>query len=145
MANKGSDIARSSLNAMLDSSKAPCEITEARIGNANYFDKHFSAIPQITVPVRLPNTRQVFHIYVIRAEKRNELQRFLVDQGVDAKIHYPVPIHLQPAARHLGYKRGDLPVTESQAEKILTLPIHQYLSEGQISYVSESINKFYEK
>jgi dTDP-4-amino-4,6-dideoxygalactose transaminase len=64
-------------------------------------------------------------------------------QGVETAIHYPVPIHLQPAASHLGYSKGDFPVTETQSERILTLPIHQYLQESMIKNISNCINAFF--
>ena len=119
-------------------------VSERRRRNAALY---YSKLNQhhVFIPAEKKHEFNTWHTFVIQAERRNELKDFLQARGIETAIHYPVPIHLQPAARHLGYKRGDLPVTESQAEKILTLPIHQYLSEGQISYVSESINKFYEK
>ena len=67
----------------------------------------------------------------------------LKDNGIATGLHYPVPIHLQEAARYLGYQQGDFPVTENLAKRILTLPIHQYLSFDQIRLVGESINEFF--
>jgi dTDP-4-amino-4,6-dideoxygalactose transaminase len=60
-------------------------------------------------------------------------------------VHYPVPLHLQEAAQFLGYKEGDFPVCEAQARSILTLPVHQHLSEAQLTYVIDTIKKFYKK
>ena len=68
---------------------------------------------------------------------------FLEKQGVETKIHYPIPIHLQKPCRQLGYKKGDFPVCESQSERILTLPIHQYLTAEQLFYVTKQIKGFY--
>jgi len=68
---------------------------------------------------------------------------YLTKRGIETNIHYPVPIHLQPAATELGYKPGDLPVAERQADRILSLPIHQFLTEDDVIYVSETINRFY--
>ena len=67
----------------------------------------------------------------------------LAMKGIRTAIHYPIPIHLQPAAQGLGYKGGQFPVTERQAERILTLPIHQFLSTDDIEYVAETVNGFY--
>jgi dTDP-4-amino-4,6-dideoxygalactose transaminase len=64
-------------------------------------------------------------------------------KGIRTAIHYPVPIHLQPVAKDLGYKRGQFPATERQADRILALPIHQFLSTDDIEYVAEAINGFY--
>ncbi|MBI1774197.1 MAG: DegT/DnrJ/EryC1/StrS family aminotransferase [Proteobacteria bacterium] len=84
-----------------------------------------------------------FHTFVVQLDRRDELQRYLKDRGIGTKIHYPVPIHLQPAAAELGYAQGSLPITERQAERILSLPIHQYLSADDIDYVAETVNGFY--
>lgn len=62
---------------------------------------------------------------------------------MDAKVHYPIPLHLQPAARDLGYKRGDFPVAEAQAADIVTLPAHQFLTDSEVDYVIESVRRFY--
>ena len=69
-----------------------------------------------------------FHTFVVQVDRRDELQAYLQGRGIKTAIHYPVPIHLQPAARALGHKKGDFPVTERQAERILTLPVNQYMS-----------------
>ena len=71
------------------------------------------------------------------------LVQFLVTRGVEAKVHYPIPIHLQNAARDLGYQRGDFPVCERQADEIITLPAHQHITPEQISYSLECIRVFY--
>ena len=84
-----------------------------------------------------------FHTFVIQADDRNALQKHLGDNGVGTVMHYPIPLHLQPAARALGYKTGDFPVTERQAARILSLPVHQFLSSPDIKTVSGLINGFY--
>ena len=66
-----------------------------------------------------------------------------LDRGIEAKIHYPIPIHLQNAARDLGYKRGDFPVCERQADEVVTLPAHQYIDPEQIAYTLAAIREFY--
>jgi len=67
----------------------------------------------------------------------------LVSRGVEAKVHYPIPIHLQNAARDLGYKRGDFPVCERQAVEIITLPAHQHITAEQVGYMVSIIREFY--
>src|SRR3989338_6418047 len=74
-------------------------ITEKRIANANYYDSQLSNISELTIPKRPLNSKSVFHIYVIRAQNRDNLKLFLNRHGIDAKIHYPIPMHLQPAAK----------------------------------------------
>jgi dTDP-3-amino-2,3,6-trideoxy-4-keto-D-glucose/dTDP-3-amino-3,4,6-trideoxy-alpha-D-glucose/dTDP-2,6-dideoxy-D-kanosamine transaminase len=80
----------------------------------------------------------------VRAERRDELLRFLVDAGVEAKVHYPVPVHLQPAARGLGYGPGDFPSAERDAKTVITLPAHPYLTEDEIDFVIDRVRAFYD-
>ena len=97
--------------------------------------------------VYIPPSRNIefnsFHTFVIQVDERDKLKEFLARRGIRTAIHYPVPIHLQPAAESLGYKKGQFPVTERQADRILTLPIHQFLSNDDIEYVAETVNGFY--
>jgi dTDP-4-amino-4,6-dideoxygalactose transaminase len=86
-----------------------------------------------------------FHTFVIQVPQRDALQVYLRERGVETVVHYPVPIHLQPAAKNLGYTGGQFPNTEQQAERILSLPIHQFLKNEQIRYVAESVLEFYER
>jgi len=120
------------------------DITEKRIANAKKFDSAFQDLSDvITVPARKPNVRQVFHTYVIQVKKREELLAHLTSCGVRAKVHYPVPLHLQPAARSLGYKVGDFPMCEAHCKSILTLPVHQHLTTQEIDYTIEKVRAFY--
>ncbi len=84
-----------------------------------------------------------FQTFVIQVDRRDKLQAYLKDNGIDSSVHYPVPIHLQPIARQLGYKKGDFPVTEELAGKILSLPIHPSLAKGDIIRTSNAINEFF--
>jgi dTDP-4-amino-4,6-dideoxygalactose transaminase len=84
-----------------------------------------------------------YHTFVIQVDRRDELQAFLQAHGVGTAIHYPVPIHLQPASADLGYRAGDFPVAERQAGRILTLPINQTLSPDDIIYVADRVNEFF--
>lgn len=118
-------------------------ITKSRISNANYFDDNLAKIEQIKIPHREKDIRQVFHIYSILCVKRDELQAYLVKHGVDAKVHYPVPMHLQPAAKFLNHKFGDFPVTESISAKTLSLPVHEFITREQQNRVIELIKAFY--
>ena len=119
-------------------------ITNSRINNANYFDKNLSKIPQITIPQRDKSFKQVFHLYIIRVEQRDELQKYLISNGIDAKIHYPLPMHLQPASKEYGYEEGDFPIAEEISKSIISLPVHEYISKNQQNEVIEKILKFYE-
>jgi len=119
-------------------------VTEKRISWANLYDRRLSELKEfVTVPPRRKEVRQVYHTYVIQVKSRDKLQRFLTEHGVETKVHYPIPLHLQEAARSYGYKKGDFPVCESQAQNILTLPIHQYLEEEDVQYACDQIKEFY--
>lgn len=80
---------------------------------------------------------------MIRVKKRNDLLTYLQQHSIEAKIHYPIPVHLQQAAVHLGYQKGDFPVTEADAEQIITLPAHQHLTVDQIDYTIDKIRTFF--
>lgn len=119
-------------------------ITSRRIANAARYDAAFADLPGfIRIPKRRPGVRHVYHLYIVRAERRDELLRFLNDRGVEAKVHYPIPLHLQEAARHLGYKTGDFPVCEADCRSIITLPAHQYLTDDEIDYSVGQVRSFY--
>ena len=85
----------------------------------------------------------VYHTFIIQTNKRDELQSYLKENGIDTKIHYPIPIHLQEAAKSLGYKKGDFPITEKQTESILSLPIYGELTDRQLEHTVSMIRKFF--
>jgi dTDP-4-amino-4,6-dideoxygalactose transaminase len=102
---------------------------------------------QLRAPVRLlarsPQATHVFHQYVIRAERRDELRKFLTKRKIGSEVYYPLPLHLQPVFSYLGLKAGDLPVSEQAALEVLALPMFPELTEGEIRWVVESIADFY--
>ncbi|MDD2733781.1 MAG: DegT/DnrJ/EryC1/StrS family aminotransferase [Desulfuromonadaceae bacterium] len=97
----------------------------------------------VKVPRESERETSVYQTYVIQAERRNQLQQYLAVRGIDTKIHYSIPIHLQEAASSLGYKIGDFRVAEYQSNHILSLPIYPELSTEQLDYVVKTIKKFY--
>ncbi len=94
-------------------------------------------------PVDKPYEKAVYHTYIIQAKRRDELKEHLTKNGIDTKIHYPIAIHEQKAAKALGYKKGDFPVTEAQGKTILSLPVFPELTDEQVNYVCEKILDFY--
>lgn len=84
-----------------------------------------------------------YHTFVIQVARRDELRAYLRVRGVETAIHYPIPIHLQPASAKLGYRAGDFPIAERQAERILTLPINQTLTPEDVRYVAGMVNEFF--
>ncbi len=120
------------------------DLVEARIRNARLLDDGLKGLEHfIRPPYRPVGFREVYQLYLVTATRRDELVKFLVSRGVEAKIHYPIPIHLQNAARNLGYKCGDFPVCERQAQEIITLPAHQHVTQEQINYTLMMIREFY--
>ncbi len=100
-----------------------------------------------SAPVRLlsrsPQAKHVFHQYVIRAQRRDDLRKFLADRKIGSEIYYPLPLHLQPAFSYLGLKAGDLPVAEQAAREVLALPMFPELTGTELKLVVESIAAFY--
>ena len=100
--------------------------------------KHF-----VDVPIDKSFEKAVYHTFIIQSDDRDELKDYLAKRGIETKIHYPIPIHLQNAALTVGYKKGDFPGVERQCRRILSIPIYPELSEKQTRYIINSIEEFY--
>lgn len=111
--------------------------------NANIYFKHLNK-KKIFIPEESKKEFNTYHTFVIQVKKRNELQKYLKKNAIGTAVHYPIPIHMQPAYKKLKYKTKKLPQTEKQAKEIITLPIHQYLKRREIIKICKVINKFYE-
>lgn len=98
----------------------------------------------LTLPIVEPNSEHVFHLYVVQCEKRSKLQAHLEQAGIATGLHYPIPIHLQPAYSDLGYIEGDFPITEQIARRNLSLPMYPELTDDSITHVSDTIRAFVE-
>ena len=118
-------------------------ISNKRIANAKYLDNGLRKIQQITIPPRPENFRLVFHLYIVFAKDRDGLLNHCLEKGIDAKIHYPIPIYKQSALRYLGYKTGDFPVTDAHVEKIVTFPCDQHLEQKQLDYIINTVAEYY--
>ncbi|MBM4043688.1 MAG: DegT/DnrJ/EryC1/StrS family aminotransferase [Planctomycetes bacterium] len=97
---------------------------------------------EVVTPAEASYGKHIYHLYVVRSKKRDELKKHLESRGVSVGIHYPVPIHLQSAYRDLGYPQGSFPVTEQYAQEILSLPMFPELTDEQIAFVSQAIKEF---
>ena len=140
------------LNSRLDSVQAAILLikmdyldlwTNKRISNAKYYQKELSEVDAIKLPKDKPYEKAVYHTFIIEMDNRDALRSYLLEHGIETSVHYPVPIHLQVAAKDLGYKRGDFPVTEKQSERILSLPVHQNLQDDDLDHVVKTIKAFY--
>lgn len=141
-----------SSNSRLDTMQAACLLvkldeidgwTEKRRKNAAFYQKALADIPGLTVPHDEPHEKAVYHTFVIQADRRDELKDFLQQHGVGTAIHYPIPIHLQTAAKKLNCTAGSFPVSERLAKRILSLPVHQNLSPDDLEYIADRIRDFY--
>lgn len=110
---------------------------------AKYYDLNLMLVDDIILPVIAENATTVYHQYIIRTTKRDELQQFLGDQGIGTLIHYPIPAHLQKCYSYLGYKKGDFPIAEEIAETCLSLPIFPGMKPEETAYVVDKIKAFF--
>jgi dTDP-4-amino-4,6-dideoxygalactose transaminase len=117
------------------------EWNQLRRAHASLYNKLLEDTTAVT-PVEKTGNSHIYHLYVIRVPKRDQLQTFLKEKGIFTGIHYPVPNHLQPAISPLGYKMGDFPVTEQIVGEILSLPMFAEMTEEEIWEVAAAIKKF---
>ena len=123
-------------------------ITNTRIKNANYLDKKLSIFKQVKIKKRIEYLKEVYHLYelrVLNSKIREKLLKFLRKNNIDAKIHYPVPMHLQPAAKIYGYKKGDFPICEEVAKTTVSLPVHEFIKIEDLDKIISLFNFFFKK
>jgi len=116
----------------------------ARHQHAQLYSEFLAHSP-VVLPVEADYAESVYHLYVVRAADRDGLRAYLRDKGITTGIHYPMPIHLQPTYRGLGYEKGRFPVTEGYAKQVLSLPMYAELDTEQIRYVAETIYAFFQR
>lgn len=124
-------------------------IVKKRQAVARAYDQLLQPLaPHIHIPNRTlcaPPHTHTYTNYVMMADRRDELIEYLAKHGIEAVVQYPIPIHLQKAARYLGHQKGDFPVCEDQARRIVTLPCHQYMSRMDVREIVSVIARFYAK
>jgi dTDP-4-amino-4,6-dideoxygalactose transaminase len=118
---------------------------QMRRDNAKLYDELLNGVEQIITPFVRPNTTHTFHIYAIRAQRRNKLKEFLLQKGIQTIIHYPKSLPNLPAYSRFNHKPQDFPVASALQEEVLSLPIYPELREEQIRYVCSCIKEFYTK
>jgi dTDP-4-amino-4,6-dideoxygalactose transaminase len=114
---------------------------DARRRSAALYDRAFAGASGVTPLLDPPDSRSAYHQYVVRITdgRRDEILATLTDQGIGAAVHYPSPVHLQPAAREWGWEAGSLPVAESLAREVLCLPIHPFLKPEEVERVAGAV------
>lgn len=128
--------------------------TAGRRQVAEWYGKYLGDCENVVLPKEIEGNKHVYHLYVIRVNitkqglrnekrRRDELVKYLGDNGVATGLHYPIPLHLQPCFKHLGYKRGDFPVTEDLADNCISLPMYPELREEEVMYVCEKVKEFF--
>ena len=128
---------------MLFRSRRLSQQNASRRANAAHYSRQLADVPGVELPFEAEYASHVYHLYVVRVEKnRAELMRHLNAKGVGCLIHYPTPIHLQPAYEFLKLGEGSFPCAETSANEILSLPMFPGLSENEIVRVAEEIKAF---
>ncbi|ROS00120.1 dTDP-4-amino-4,6-dideoxygalactose transaminase [Sinobacterium caligoides] len=117
--------------------------TRRRSALAAQYREQLAAIKQIILPAELAGARHVYHLFVIRSTRRDALQSYLQQRGIQTGIHYPVPCHLQGAYKSLGYNVGSMPCAEQLAQEILSLPLYPELKDEELNTVCRAIKEFY--
>lgn len=119
--------------------------TEQRRTAAEIYFENLKTTDEILLPGEMNYSKHVYHQFVIQTKQRDELSKFLNDNGISTALHYPVPLHLQKCFAKYGYKRGDFPQSEKLAEECLSLPVYPDLSREQIVYVCDKIKHFFKR
>ena len=114
---------------------------QARRQAASHYAELLANLPEVILPRTAPGNEHVWHLYTIRVPRRDDVLRRLQDEGIGAGIHYPVPVHLQPAFRHLGYGPGDFPVAEAAARQLLSLPLYPQITREQQVRVADAVQR----
>ena len=117
--------------------------TERRRAHARHYRELLSGLSQVTCPGEEPYERAVYQVFKILADDRDNLQKHLAERGIGSAVHYAIPMHLQTVAEELDYPAGSFPVTERQAQQILSIPVYHTLEDEQIEYVAATIREFY--
>jgi len=113
--------------------------TQARRVNARRYSALLEGSRRVGIPAEVEGRRHVYHIYAVRSDDRDGLQRSLQAEGIQTGLHYPVPVHLQPAHADLGYGRGDFPVSEAAASEALSLPMFPEMTLAQVRQVVAAV------
>lgn len=117
--------------------------TKERQTIADIYNSELQNLGDLVLPFVADGSSHVYHLYVVRSKRRDELQKFLSENGIGTMIHYPIPPHLQLAYTSLGYKKGDFPIAEELANTCLSLPLWPGMKKDQVKEVGRTIKKFF--
>lgn len=133
------------LQAAILNAKLPhvLQWTDQRIANAAIYTELLKGIPAISLPAQRQGSRHTWHLYVIRAEKRNELATWLKERGIETAVHYPTPLPFMAPYEYQRAAREDFPIAAAYQQEILSLPMYPELSKDQMQYVADTIAAFY--
>ena len=118
-------------------------ITNSRIKNAKYLNGKLKSIKQIKIIKDPKKYKSVYHLYQFYCEKRDQLNIFLRSNKIDSKIHYPKPLHLHDAAKKFKYNKGQFKNAEKLSKKVISIPVHEFVSKKQLDLIINKIQKFY--
>ena len=110
---------------------------------AELYRQGLAGVGDLVLPAVRAGATHVYHLFTVRTERRDALRACLTERGVGTAVHYPTPLHLQPAYRHLGYRPGQLPVSEACARTVMSLPLYQGITEPEVQYVIETVRAFF--
>jgi len=116
-----------------------------RANKAFYYNNGLKEVGDIITPIIDSNKTHIFHQYTLRTKYRDQLRKYLKEKGIPTMIYYPLPLHLQPALKYLGYKLGDFPEAEKAAKEVLSLPVHSELKRKEQDQIIQKIKEFFVK
>ncbi len=117
--------------------------TSRRRELAALYDDRLKNVGDIRTPVERAGSTHVYHLYVLRTSRRDDLQKFLTENGIATALHYPVPLHVQEGLRFLGYRQGDFPASESASRECLAIPLYPELTKDQVEYLLSTVRRFF--
>tara|TARA_B100000989_G_scaffold298881_1_gene290695 strand:- start:331 stop:1440 length:1110 start_codon:yes stop_codon:yes gene_type:complete len=120
------------------------KIANQRIKNANFLDRNLKKIKGIKIPNRPKNFKLVYHLYMVYAKNRNSLLKFCLKKGIEAKVHYPIPIYKQKALKEIVNKKEKFTTTDFQSKNLITFPVHQHLKYNELKYIIKIVKEFYD-
>jgi dTDP-4-amino-4,6-dideoxygalactose transaminase len=133
------------LQAAILSAKLPYILnwTEQRREKAALYNSQLKGVCQVHLPVERPGSKHSYHLYVIRAERRDELKNYLQEKGIETAVHYPYALPNLPAYKYLGYPANAFPIATRMQQEILSLPLYPEITGEQVNYVAAAVKEFY--